>query len=101
VVTHNGLVIQPNVIQFLEMTAKTNNIPYQIKERIAGGTDAISFAKQAFGAYVAIIALPTRYIHSPISMISQKDYQNTQRFAKAITKDLPLFFQDFDMRRKS
>lgn len=101
VVTHNGLVIQQNVIQFLESTAKSNNIPYQIKERIAGGTDAISFAKQAFGSYVAIIALPTRYIHSPISLISQKDYVNSHRFIVAITKDLPLFFQDFDLRRKS
>lgn len=101
VVTHNGLVIQPNVIQFLETTAKSNNIPYQIKERIAGGTDAISFAKSAKGSYVGIIALPTRYIHSPISQISRLDYEHTRQLLRAITHDLPAFFQDFDLRRNS
>ncbi|MCE5223922.1 M42 family peptidase [bacterium] len=101
VVTHQGLVIQQNVIQFLESTAKSKNIPYQIKERIAGGTDAISFAKQAFGAYVGIIALPTRYIHSPISFISKKDYENSQHLVKAIHQELPVFFKDYDLRRQS
>jgi len=101
VVTHYGLVIQQNVIQFLETTAKSKNIPYQIKERIAGGTDAISLAKQAYGAYVGIIALPVRYIHSPVSLMSRKDYDNTKRLIQAISCDLPLFFQDYDLRRKS
>lgn len=101
VVTHNGLVIQQNIIQFLETTAKSNNIPYQIKEKITGGTDAISFAKAAYGSYVGIIALPTRYIHSPVSLLSKQDYENSKKFISTIAHDLPAFFQDFDLRRNS
>jgi len=101
VITHHGLVIQPNVVQFLETAAKSNNIPYQIKERIAGGTDAISMAKSAKGSYVGIIALPTRYIHSPISQISRMDYEHTRQLLRAVAHDLPAFFQDLDLRRNS
>ncbi len=59
------------------ITAEENNIPIQLKTSTSGGNDAGAF--QRVGAKSFVISLPTRYIHSPVSVASLKDYENYKK----------------------
>lgn len=55
-----------------------NKIPYQRRASIAGGNDAGVIHTVGNGtSKIAAISVPCRYIHSSISVASQKDYLNT------------------------
>ena len=64
--------------------AKENNIPYQFRKTTFGGNDSgkIHLAKK--GSVTSTISVPCRYIHSPVSIMSKKDYNNTQKLLLAI-----------------
>lgn len=70
-IAHRGLV------RLLMETAETLNIPYQVKQPGIGGTDsgAIHLARE--GIPCGTVAVPCRYIHSPVSLLSPKDLENT------------------------
>ena len=56
--------------------AKANGIPYQFKRAGAGGTDAGRFHTAKGGTPCIGIAVPCRYIHSPVSVMDLSDYEN-------------------------
>jgi putative aminopeptidase FrvX len=68
--------------------AERNNIPYQYRRGKVGGNDAGKIHRSKEGCITATISVPTRYIHSPISMISKKDYDNTLKLLKLVLKSL-------------
>jgi len=90
---HNGLVIQKKVIEFIENVANNNNIQFQYKEKVAGGTDALAIAKTASGCYVGIISVPVRYIHSPVSVFSLEDYDKVVELTELIFSNTKTFFE--------
>ena len=57
--------------------AKKENIPYQFKQVIAGGTDSSKIQLTKGGVRILTVAVPVRYIHSPVSLFFQDDYENT------------------------
>lgn len=69
-------------------TAEKNNIPYQFRRGDVGGNDAGKIHRTKEGCITATISVPTRYIHSPISMISKEDYANTLKLVKEVLKSL-------------
>jgi endoglucanase len=95
VVAHNGLIFQKKVIQFMESTAKINGIPYQIKEKIAGGTDATTISRTANGVYTGLLSLPVRYIHSPVSLLNSEDFYNATRLAETLFNHTKTFFDEY------
>lgn len=72
-----GSIADQELNGFLEQVAKENHIPYQYKNTTTGGNDAASFQRTAKGVKVASVSVPCRYIHSPVSVISKQDYDNT------------------------
>lgn len=76
-----GTVTRPKMFRALQETAKTANIPYQIRQGNRGGTDggAINYALD--GCVVGGISVPCRYIHSPASLASIKDIENAYKLA--------------------
>jgi len=66
-----------NVMDTLINTAKKHQIPWQYKRTTMGGTDAGVISRAAEGIPTAIIALPCRNLHSPSTVISLDDYDNT------------------------
>lgn len=95
VVAHNGLVFQKKVVQWMENTAKLNQVPYQIKEKIAGGTDATAISKTKGGVYTGLISLPVRYIHSPVSLLNKEDYMNANRLVELLFNQEKTFFDEY------
>jgi len=63
----------------LVTVAKQKNIPYQFKQVIAGGTDSAKIQLTKSGVKVLVVAVPVRYIHSPVSLFYESDYENTKK----------------------
>ncbi len=68
--------------------AEKNNIPYQYRRGTFGGNDAGKIHRAKEGCITATISVPTRYIHSPISMINKEDYENVVKLVKLVLKSL-------------
>jgi endoglucanase len=68
---HRGL------LRLLTETADEQGIPYQFKQPGIGGTDAgvIHFARE--GIPCATVAVPCRYIHSPVGLLNLQDFEHT------------------------
>ncbi|MBR5218924.1 MAG: M42 family metallopeptidase [Clostridia bacterium] len=65
-----------SVMSSIILTAKNKNIPWQYKKTTAGGTDAGSISRSVNGIPTAVVALPCRNLHSPMTVISRDDYEN-------------------------
>ncbi len=81
-----GLIADRRLVNLLIETAKENRIPYQFKQAIAGGTDVGQIHITKEGAPSVAVAVPTRYIHSPVSLLSKHDFENT---IALMTRTLP------------
>lgn len=68
--------------------ADKNNIPYQFRRGTMGGNDAGRIHRSKNGCITATISVPTRYIHSPISMINKKDFENTLMLVRLVLECL-------------
>ncbi len=92
VAVHSGYVIDERIFEFLTHKADEKGIPYQIKRRTAGGTDAARISRTFSGIPTGVVAVPARYIHSPLSLIKKSDLENTYRLVKAFVESevLPL-----------
>lgn len=75
--------------QFLYQLAKDNNIPVQYKQSVTGGNDAGAVHLACGGIKTAAVSVPARYIHSPSSVISKKDFNACRALVK-------LFLQEAD-----
>lgn len=67
--------------------AKKNNIPYQFRKTAMGGNDSGRIHTTRDGSLSATISVPCRNIHSPVSVMSMDDYENTSKLVKAVLYD--------------
>lgn len=73
---------------FIMKIAKENNIPLQIKRTTMGGTDAGAIQKSGTGVKTAVLAVPCRYIHSPVSVMNLDDAESVYKLSKAVLKSI-------------
>ena len=64
------------IVDSIVKTAEKNNIPFQYRRTGMGGTDAANYHKSNGGTPVIGLAVPCRYIHSPVSVMNKNDYEN-------------------------
>lgn len=76
------------LVQFIFDVAKKQNIQIQTKKTISGGNDAGEIQRTRQGIKVATISVPCRYIHSPSSVMSKRDYMSTLELVKAVLKEI-------------
>lgn len=69
-------------------TAERKKIPCQLKRASTGGNDAGNIQISGSGVKTMAIAVPCRYIHSPVSMMKITDYNNTYKLAKLIIENI-------------
>lgn len=67
------LISHPAVVSKLKELARENDIPFQIGVSSRGGTDAGAIHKSRCGVCAGVLAIPSRYTHSPMEMICKKD----------------------------
>lgn len=77
-----SVVTDKRMVTELLRIAEEHNIPIQFKRSITGGSDAGRINQTKIGIPVVVVSVPCRYIHSPVSMMSLVDYENTVKLIK-------------------
>lgn len=83
-----GTLYDPKLIKLAFRLSKENNLKLQARSRTEGSTDAMYMHKTKNGARAMGISVPTRYIHSPISMEFIKDIECAEKFLPLIINEL-------------
>lgn len=74
------------LVELVTETARANRIPYQIKRPGIGGTDAGRIHLTKKGVPSLVMAIPSRYIHSPVCLSSKKDIENGLKLMRLVLK---------------
>lgn len=86
-VADKSLISSPKVNNRLMENAQIENIPYQIKKPLYGGTDAGKIHLSKGGVPSSVVSVPCRYIHSPTSLLKLEDIENTIRLIESFLKN--------------
>jgi putative aminopeptidase FrvX len=88
-ILYRGANINPIVADLLEDTAQAEGIAYQmIAAPGATGTDANPMQVSRAGVATALIAVPQRYMHTPVEVVCLSDVDNTSKLLAAFIKRL-------------
>jgi len=85
-VADRSLIVNKKMLDKLKSLADDLKIPWQYKKSLYGGTDAGRIAIVRSGIPCAVISVPCRYIHSPISLLDMKDIERTCDLVEAFTR---------------
>ena len=77
-------IAQKDMIRRIVRIADKYKIPYQYKRSTFGGTDGGRIYTTREGVQTVIFSIPSRYIHSPASVMSINDYNNTFALLKEV-----------------
>ena len=88
-VMDRSFIADGRLVQLLIDRAGELDVPYQIKQPGVGGTDAGAIHLSRTGAPSVAVAVPCRYIHSPVTLLSMNDYDHLATLLKAALKALP------------
>ncbi len=81
-IADRSVICDRRLVKLLTAEAEAQGIPYQFKQPGVGGTDAGAVHLQREGIPTAVIAVPCRYIHSPVSIMSLNDLDNEVRLVR-------------------
>ena len=84
----SGTISNRKLLRFAAQVAEECGIPYQTSIMKHGGTDAEEFQHIRSGMPVLLVNVPSRYAHTPTSMIHYEDYVNTVRLLTEMVKRL-------------
>lgn len=88
------MIAHPGLTRFVIETARKEAIPHQIAVRQSGGTDAGMIHLIPGGVPAVVLGVPTRYIHSHISMIHVDDYAAALKLVNVLVQRINL--EQFD-----
>lgn len=77
-----GAIYDKKLFSVMRSLAEENGIKWQIKTRVAGGTDAQKVIVSRAGVRTASISIPTRYIHSPSCVADIRDIEASLALAR-------------------
>jgi endoglucanase len=76
-VADSSMIADRRLVQLLVATAQEQRIPFQFRvPSVRGGTDAGRIHIARDGIPSAVVSVATRYIHSPVSVASLRDFEN-------------------------
>jgi len=91
-IADGGLMTHPKVLRVLVDAAEESKIPYQLETGLGGTTDASRISLAREGVPSGVISIPTRYIHSPTSLLSLADTENAVKLSVATVRKIPKYF---------
>jgi len=72
-----GIITPEKVKNLLISSSEENEIPYQLEVSEGGTTDGTAIQLTREGIPTGVLSVPTRYIHTTVSMASMNDIENT------------------------
>ena len=91
-ISDSGLITHPTVLRWLLESAEEEKIPFQLETGLLGSTDAARISLTRQGIPSGNISIGTRYIHSPVGMLSLKDIENSAKLTVAAIQRVKKFF---------
>lgn len=88
-----GVITHPRVLEWLRETAKAKGIPYQMEVAEGGTTDATAISLTREGIPSGVVSIATRYIHTPVELLSLKDLESTADLVVEAVKSVGSYFQ--------
>jgi endoglucanase len=80
-----GIIVPESVLRWLKGAAEENKIAYQLEVGTGGTTDASAIHLTKEGIPTGVISLPTRYIHTPVGVLSLNDLEKgAELIARAV-----------------
>ena len=73
-IVDSSMIVNPKLADFVVETAKKHEIPHQLGVRQSGGTDGGAIHQFGRGVPSVVLGVPSRYIHSHVSIINIDDY---------------------------
>lgn len=83
-----GCIYDKDLIAIAKEVAEENNIKWQTKNLVAGGTDAAVIHKSVGGVKTMAISAPVRYLHSPASVCAKEDIENMYKLISKVMERL-------------
>jgi len=80
----NASIINPKLKDLIIETAENEGILYQLKVSNIGGTDAGAISLSRDGIPTASLAIPCRYLHSPVETIDIQDVDNMIKLVESV-----------------
>lgn len=87
-VMDRSVIADKRLVKLLVDSAKELGIPYQFKQAVAGGTDAGAIHLAREGIPSVVVAVPSRYIHSSVGLVSLADFDHTVQLMKKALHNL-------------
>jgi endoglucanase len=88
VVLDGSMIPNTKLRDLVVETAEENGIPHQFQAGTRGGTDAGRIHLHGTGVPTLVIGVPTRYIHSHVSVINHDDFENAVKLMVEVVKKL-------------
>jgi putative aminopeptidase FrvX len=87
-----GVISHPRVLEWLRETAKARGIPYQMDVTERGTTDATAISLTREGIPSGVISIATRYIHTPVELLSLEDLEKSVELVVEAVKSAGSYF---------
>jgi endoglucanase len=84
----SSMIVNPKLADFVIETAKRHEIPYQLGVRQSGGTDGGAIHQSGIGVPSVVLGVPSRYIHSHVSIINIDDYTAALELTKHLVCEI-------------
>ena len=86
-----GTIYDRSLFETLRRLAEERQIPWQVKEYIAGGNDARTIQRSKAGVRVAALSAAVRYLHAPASVGSIRDFGQMLTLTRAFLEHAAQF----------
>lgn len=83
-----GIITLKVIKEMLINAGDENEIPYQLEVSDGGTTDGTAIHLTREGIPTGVLSVPTRYIHTPVSVCSKEDIENTINLIVAAINNL-------------
>jgi putative aminopeptidase FrvX len=87
-----GVIAPRPVVRWLRESADKASIPYQLQVGNGGNTDATVISISKTGIPCSVVSVPTRYIHSPVEVLSLRDLEQGAALIAAAIESAHLYF---------
>jgi putative aminopeptidase FrvX len=91
-ISDSGLITHPKILRWLIDTAEEEKISFQLESGLLGSTDAARISITRQGIPSGAVSVPTRYIHSPVGILSLKDIESSAKLTAAAIRNATKYF---------
>ncbi len=87
-----GVIAPRPVLRWLRETAEKAELPHQVQVGNGGSTDASAISISKTGVPCSVISVATRYVHSPVEVLSLRDLEQGAALIAAAIESAHLYF---------